>query len=232
MELTIHKHHDNLLDSYAPLLLLVFIGNIDVGDDLIKKIIMYKNLEKFNVSFCFNSKIVYEHFREIISINFTHFSIYFTHEYGTDIQPTLFMYYDICKNHKFEYIIKLHTKSIKNEYNDLTNFLLSNNLDLLKNKLNKNTSNCLGPDNYFLSLNDDEFNKRNIIKYADYLDVNKKFVKGTIFFTDHVIFMKVINFIKNNDFKSYIFNNLYENNCINYNFSPTHFLERVFGIIK
>jgi hypothetical protein len=232
MELTINKHYDSLLDSYSPLILLVFIGNVEVGDDLLKKIIMYKKIEKFNISFCFNSKIVYEHFKEIISINFIHYSIYFTHEYGTDIQPTLFMYYDISKNHKFEYIIKLHTKSIKNEYNDLTNFLLSNNIEFLKNKLNKNKCNCLGPYNYYISLKEDEFNKRNIIKYDTFLDVNKEFVKGTIFFTEHVIFMKVINFVKKYDFKSYIFNNLYENNCINYNFSPTHFLERVFGIIK
>ena len=232
MELTIHKHCDNLLDTYSSLLLVVFVGNIEVGDDLLKKIIMYKKIEKFNVSFCFNSQTIYEHFREFISKNFIHYSIYFSHEYGTDIQPTLFMYNDICKNHKFEYITKLHTKSIKNEYNDLTNFVLSSDLALLKNKLNKNMSNCLGPYNYFIAINDDEFNKRNIIKYADFLDVNKKFVKGTIFFTEHVIFMKVLNFIKNYDFKSYIFNNLYENNCINYNFSPTHFLERVFGIIK
>ena len=38
--------------------------------------------------------------------------------------------------------------------------------------------------------------------------------------------------IKNNDYKSFIFNNLYENNTINFDNSPTHFLERLFGIIK
>jgi hypothetical protein len=232
MKTTIHKHHDSISDTYSPLILLVFIGNINVGNDLIGKIVNYKNIEKFNVSFCFNSKTNYDHFKSIIAKNFAHFSVYFTNEYGTDIQPTLFMYNDICQKYKFEYIIKLHTKSIENEYNDLTNFLLSNNLEVLKKKLNKNMCNCVGPDNYYLSLQNDIFNKRNITKNIQLLNVNKCFVKGTIFFTDHDTFYKTIQFIKNNDYKSYIFNNLYENNSINLNFSPTHFLERVFGIIK
>ena len=234
MKLTIRNSHDNLSENYSPLILLAFIGNIDVGNDLIEKIIHYKNIEKFNVSFCFNSKLVYEHFKSIIFKNFLYFSIYFTHEYGTDIQPTLFMYNDICAKYKFEYILKLHTKSIKNEYIDLTDFLLTSNLSTLKKRLNTNAniSNCLGPDKYKISLNDDIFNKKNIEKSIECLDVNKQFIKGTIFFCKHEIFEKVLDFIKNNDYKSYIFNNLYENNSININFSPTHFLERVFGIIK
>jgi hypothetical protein len=196
MKLTIHNYYENLSDNYSSLILLAFIGNIDVGNDLLEKIIKYKKIETFNISFCFNSKIVYEHFKQIIHKNFLYFSIYFTNEYGTDIQPTLFMYNDICKKHNFDYISKLHTKTIKNEYNDLTNFLLSNNLSTLKKKLNKQFCNCLGPDNYYLSMNDDIFNKRNVTKYINFLDVDKNFVKGTIFFTEHKIFAKVIDFIK------------------------------------
>jgi hypothetical protein len=232
MKLTMHNYYTNLSDNYSSLILLVFIGNIDVGNDLLEKIIIYKNLEVFNISFCFNSKIVYEHFKQLIHKNFLYFSIYFTNEYGTDIQPTIFMYNDICKKHTFEYVIKLHTKTIKNEYNDLTNFLLSNNRSTLRKKLNKNICNCVGPDNYYSTMNDDIFNKRNVEKYINLLDINKNFIKGTIFFTEHNIFVKVIDFIRNNDYKSFIFNNLYENNSINMNYSPTHFLERLFGVIK
>lgn len=232
MKLTMHNYYENLSNIYSSLILLVFIGNIDVGNDLLEKIINYKKIEKFNISFCFNSKIVYEHFKQIIHKNFLYFSIYFTNEYGTDIQPTIFMYNDIRKKYNFEYITKLHTKTIKNEYNSLTNFVLSNNISSLKKKMNKNICNCVGPDDYYLSMNDDIFNKRNVTKYVNLLDLNKKFVRGTIFFTDHRTLTKVIDFIKNNDYKSFIFNNLYENNSINLNYSPTHFLERLFGIIK
>lgn len=232
MKLTMRNYYENLSNNYSSLILLVFIGNIEVGNDLIKKIINYKKIQTFNISFCFNSKAIYEHFKQIIHKNFLYFSIYFTNEYGTDIQPTIFMYNDICKKHNFDYIIKLHTKSIKHEYYDLTNFLLSNNLSNLKKKLDKNYSNCVGPDNYYLTMDEDIFNKRNVSKYINSLNISKKFVKGTIFFCEHKTFIDVIDFIKNNDFKSFIFNNLYENNSINLNYSPTHFLERLFGIIK
>jgi len=85
MNLTIYNFYDNLSQSYSPLILLVFIGNIPVGNDLLERIINYKNIEKFNISFCFNSKKVYHHFKDIIKTKFIYFSIYFTHEYGTDI---------------------------------------------------------------------------------------------------------------------------------------------------
>jgi hypothetical protein len=232
MKLTIQNYYENLCNFYSPLILLVFIGNIEVGNDLLEKIILYKQIQNFNISFCFNSKIIYEHFKHTIYKNFLYFSIYFTNEYGTDIQPTLFMYHDICKKYNFEYIIKLHTKSIKIDYNDLTNFLLCNNLSILKNKLNTSFSNCVGHDNYYSTIHDDPFNRRNLQKYETLLNTNKNFVRGTIFFTTHEIFLKVINLIKDNDYKSYIFNNLYENNSINYDYSPTHFLERLFGIIE
>jgi hypothetical protein len=200
MKLTIHNYYDNLADTYSSLILLVFIGNIEVGNDLLEKIINYKNIESFNISFCFNSKEVYEHFKQKIHKNFLYFSIYFTNEYGTDIQPTIFMYNHICKKYNFEYVIKLHTKTIKKEYNDLTHFLLSNNLSTLKKKLNKYKCNCVGPDDYYMSMNDDIFNKRNVSKYSDFLDENKYFVRGTIFFTEHETFKKIINFITHVNF--------------------------------
>jgi hypothetical protein len=230
--LLVDNIYDNLCETYSPLILLVFIGNIKVGNNLLEKIINYKNIEKFNISFCFNSKKVYENFKGLIYKHFLYFSIYFTNEFGTDIQPTLLMYNNISKNYRFEYIIKLHTKSIENEYTDLTNFLLSNNLSSLKKILNKNNCNCVGHNDYYLSLKDDIFNRKNLEKYKLLVDTNKQFIKGTIFFTDNDTFIKVNNFIKDNDYKSFIFNNLYENNSINLEFSPTHFLERLFGIIN
>ena len=63
------------------------------------------------------------------------------------------------------------------------------------------------------------------------MDLDKKFVAGTIFYADNIIFESVLQFMKNNSGHSYLLNNLYENNSINNDFSPIHFLERVFGII-
>lgn len=232
-DLTIHNLYNNLSESYSSFLLLVFIGNIKIGNNLLEKIIQYKKIEKFNIVFCFNSISIYENFKNFIFKNFIYFSIYFTNEYGTDIQPSILTYNHICKKYKFKYITKLHTKTQENEYNELTNFLLTNKLAILKKLLfiNKNKCNCINKTNHYLSLNNDIFNKKILEKYKKWININKFFVKGTIFFTDHETILKVINFIKNNNYKSFIFNNLYENNSINSDYSPTHYLERLFGVI-
>ena len=232
-ELTIHNLYNNLSENYSSFLLLVFIGNIEIGNNLLEKIIKYKKIELFNIVFCFNSISIYNHFKNIIFKNFVYFSIYFTNEYGTDIQPSILTYNHICKKYNFKYITKLHTKSQENEYNDLTNFLLTNKLSKLIELLllYKNKSNCVNANNYYLSLNNDIFNKKILEKYEKLTNKNKYFVKGTIFFTDDETMLKVIYFIKNTNYKSFIFNNLYENNSINNDYSPTHYLERLFGII-
>ena len=63
--------------------------------------------------------------------------------------------------------------------------------------------------------------------------MNKKyFIAGTIFFCQSIVFDSVINFIKNNNYKSYFLNNLYDNNQVNVQNSPIHFIERLFGRIK
>jgi hypothetical protein len=231
MNLTISNNYDNLSESYSPLILLVFIGNIDVGDNLIQKIINYKKIEDFNISFCFTSKNIYDHFIDKINKNFLYFSIYFSKEYGTDIQPTLFMYYHINKKYNFQYIIKLHTKTIKNDYEMLTNFLLTKKLSILKKLFVKDVCNCVNVTSYYEKISDDIFNKKILNKYISSINLEKYYVKGTIFFTDEITFIKVIDFIKKNNYLSFILNNMYENNSINLDFSPTHYLERLFGII-
>jgi hypothetical protein len=70
------------------------------------------------------------------------------------------------------------------------------------------------------------------MKHSDEINMDFKFVGGTIFYAENIVFEKVIEFLKNNNYRSYFLNNLYENNSINKEFSPIHFLERLFGIIK
>jgi hypothetical protein len=69
-------------------------------------------------------------------------------------------------------------------------------------------------------------------KHSSKLDFNKKFIAGTIFYTSSLVFDSVLNFVKNNNYRSFLLNNLYENNSINRDFSPIHFLERLFGVIN
>ena len=59
-----------------------------------------------------------------------------------------------------------------------------------------------------------------------------KFVGGTIFYTKNNVLEKVVEFISKNNYRQFLLNNLYENNSINKNYSPIHFIERLFGAIQ
>lgn len=134
------------------------------------------------------------------------------------------------KKNKFAHIIKLQTKTITNQYTDLTTYLLSTPLETLLLCKQKNC-NCIGHPDYYIPLNEDKFNNELKLRYISELNVKYCFVGGTIFYCPANVFDKTLQFMKAN-YKSYLFNNLYENNSINTNNSPIHFLERIFGVIK
>jgi hypothetical protein len=222
--------YDNF-NTKISLLIIVFIGNEERGIDLINKIIEYKKVQRLNISFCFNSFSIMNNLKSKIKDNFKYYGIYLTKEFGTDITPTLLMFEDISKKYDFQHIIKLHTKSITNQYEELTTYLLSMPLKTLCNN-NNNNSNCIGNPKYYTILQKDVFNKQLLFTHHSLIDPRKTFVAGTIFYSESKYFKEVIKFIKNNNFKSYLLNNLYENNSINKNYSPIHFLERLFGVIN
>jgi len=232
----INKKYSCLNDNYD-ILLLVFIGNEQIGIDLIQRIIKYKDIQNnFNVAFCFNSNAIksFKTIKELITSNFDFYAIYKSQELGSDIIPTLLMYDDIVKSHNFNHIFKFHTKTINKLYVNLTDYLITKPLFNLLNE-NENhlsTCNCIGDPNSYINLQVDYFNDSLKQKYLSKIDNHKKFVAGTIFYTSHIVFDTVLDFVKNNNYRSYLLNNLYENNSINKDFSPNHFLERLFGIIK
>jgi len=229
----IKKKYDTINDNFNTLL-IVFLGNEELGIELINRIIKYKQINtQFNVSFCINKNSINNtiKIKSLIKNNFDFYAIYYSQEMGTDITPTLLMYNDIIKNHEMKHIIKLHTKSISDLYNNLTNFLLKNNLQaIIQNKHPK--CNCIGPNSSYIHLKNDIYNNDLKNKYYHHLNIDSYFVAGTIFYTTNLVINKVLEFVKTNNYRSYILNNLYENNSINQEFSPIHFLERLFGSIK
>jgi hypothetical protein len=234
--LLISKKYSCLNDNFD-ILLLVFIGDENIGIDLIERIIKYKKIQNnFNIAFCFNSYKIknYTIIKELITQNFDFYAIYKSKELGSDVVPTLLMYDDIIKTHQFQHIFKFHTKTLNNHYLNLTNFLISTPLiDLINQNENQLfTSNCIGDPNYYINLQVDYFNDILKQKHSSKLDFNKKFIAGTIFYTSSLVFDSVLNFVKNNNYRSFLLNNLYENNSINRDFSPIHFLERLFGVIN
>jgi hypothetical protein len=229
----IKKKYDTINDNFDTLL-IVFIGNEELGIELINRIITYKEINtEFSVSFCINKNSVnnIKKIKSIIKNNFDFYAIYYSKEMGTDITPSLLMYNDIIKTHEMKHIIKLHTKTISNLYNNLTDFLLKNPIDLIIQSKHPKC-NCIGPDSSYIHLNDDIFNNELKGKYSYYLNLDSYFVAGTIFYTTNLVLKKTLEFVKNNNYRSYLLNNLYENNSINQEFSPIHFLERLFGSIK
>ena len=230
-DLSITKKFDTLNDKYE-LIILVFIGNEELGVDLLNYIIRYKKIQpEFNVAFCFNNNIpTINKIKQIIKAHFAFYAIYKCNEFGTDIIPTMLMYNDIIKSHHFPHIIKLHTKRIKSQYVKLTKYLLSKPLKTLI-RTQRDDCNCIGfPENY-KSLSEDIYNKTILSRYKSQMKLTT-FVAGTIFYTTDVVFDSLLRFMKVNNYREYLLNNLYENNSINKDYSPIHFLERVFGIIK
>ncbi len=223
---------------YSSLLLLVFMGNIEIGKELLNKIILYNKTQEFSIAFCFNSFPVMEYFKESIERNFKSYIIYKSSEYGTDITSSLLMYYEISLKYKFKYVMKLHTKTIRPQFDELVNFLL---LQPLENVLKFKTPycNCIGNQKHYMSIvfqkniRYDKHNKVLLEKYKYEFDSFKRlFVAGTIFLSESIVFDSVINFMKRNNYHSFLLNNLYENNSVNMDNSPIHFLERLFGVIQ
>lgn len=225
------KNIYNKLNKSHNILLLVFIGNLEIGNILIDKIINYKSIENFSISFCFNSIDIYNKMIDYIDENFIHYSIHISNQFGNDIIPTLLVYNNIKKKYNFKHIIKLQTKSNNDHFHELSDYILTKSIKNLINS-EKQYSNCINNNKYYMRIINDIFNKDLITKYSNHINYNKSFIIGTIFYTKGIVFENVLNFMINNNFKAYLLNNMYDNNCTFLNNSYIHFLERLFGVIN
>ena len=228
--ISIKEKYNNLNVTFDKLV-LVFIGNEGMVEDLINKLVEYKKIEpEINIAFCFHKDIYKKQslFKALIKSKFEFYAIFVSNEFGNDIIPTLLMYRIISMKHTFKHIIKLHTKSNKVEYESLTNYLLSVPISELitnKNELCNSVGYC------YLKLTDDSFNSEINSLYSNEIDMKKYFVPGSIFYAENNVYDKILEFLKNNNYRSFFINNLYETNMINNKFSAVHFLERLFGVM-
>ena len=239
-DVTLFVISSNNFTNESSLLLLVFMGSIEIGKELLEKIIHYRQIQDFHIAFCFNSSKVVNYFSDDIKKSFDNYIMYKSNEYGTDITSSLLMYYDISLKYKFKYVMKMHTKTVRPQFDELVDFLLSNSLENIL-KFKNPLCNCIGNEKHYMSVNfqknmnnyDDIFNKILIEKYKHEFDKKKQvFVAGTIFLSESIVLDNVVNFVKKNNYHSFLLNNMYENNSVNMDNSPIHFLERLFGIIS
>lgn len=224
------KSYENTILPSINLCVLLFIGNEQRGNQIIDMIIEYKNFEIFNIAVCFNSYDLYNIFKNRILNNFANYSLHISNDFGNDIVPTILMYDNLRKTYNPLHIIKLQTKSSYEIMNDLTRYLLDKPLN---NLLLHTTpeSNTIGNPYYYMLLRDDWFNRDLYNKYLNDNHVNKKFVKATIFYINGAKMAQLTDFIKNNNYRAYLLNNMYDSNRIVISRSHVHFLERLFGVI-
>lgn len=242
-EITLIDEKYNSLDTPENNLLCVFIGDVNVGNELLEKIIKYKNRinDKFYLGVTFRTIDICRKLEVTITENFDNYVIFISKEYGNDITPTLQMYYHFSedKKYNYKYVIKLHTKSHKEQFNLCVDYILGKKNRILKELLSitsnasktQKTSNCVGYPNFHIPIKNDRFNKLLIDKYNKYIDLNKSFVATTNFFCEKSNMDKIIEFLKENNYNSFFLMNMYDNNYVNKEVSPVHFLERLFGVI-
>ena len=219
------KLDDNNINYNKDLVIIAFIGDIENGILLIQKINEYKKIQDFNLCIVYHKSINISEIKNLVKNDYIYFK---SNEFGNDIIPSL-LAYDLLRHVcNFKYIIKIHTKSDFTWFNDTTNFLFSKPVDEIKLHKNNNC-NCISHPEYIV-WNKGNQNTKLMKKYIKILNYTY-FVKGSIFFCDSIIFDKILNFVKENH-KPYLFNNMYDTNCINESNSPVHFLERLFGMIE
>jgi len=187
--------------------------------------------EIYNVCICFNSEKLYNIFKGKVISKFDNYRIYICNELGNDIVPTLLMYDDIIGIYKPEHIIKLQTKSTYKIMEELTGYVLSVPINiLLKEKIVG--SNTIGNVKYYIRLKEDNFNKDLYMKHEGIIDEGKIFIGATIFYIRGSKMEDVIKFVKDNNYRGYMLNNMYDSNRIVIDRSHVHFLERLFGVMK
>ena len=215
----IHKNIDTAICN--------FIGNIDIGVNLINHLLKSDKLDLPQI-FIFNTNINIDIIRNKL-ILFKNRIVFRTREYGNDIIPTLqSLYY--MKKYNLQYIFKFHTKTNKSILNKYTNYLLTKSVSELKSMLENHYSNCVGYG--YKNIDRERLHCVTLLnKYSKYFD-KKNFVLYCIFFTNIEVINTIFNFIENNNYLGYFMNNLYDTNTILMDNSPVHFLERLFGIIK
>jgi hypothetical protein len=218
---------ENNIEEDFKMMTCCFIANYEKGVTLLNKV---SNLKNCICCLIFNSKELYEQFVYLKEI--PNLIVFLTRECGSDIIPSLQAINFMINNYNIEYIYKFHTKSDDKIFNETTDFLINKPVEELINGINYDVCNCIGNPKFLINLNHDAHNILSYEKYSNNLSMNKSFIGSTIFFASVKVFKSVINFIKNNDYKSFFINNMYDTNLVNFNNSPSHLLERLFGVIN
>lgn len=221
-------------DTRVSHLILVFIGNTVTGDLLLDALEASPLLAMRPFIGITLHKGLYQHYKA--RVNAIASAVFISGEYGTDIIPTLQMYYVIRQTFGVAAgtpVIKLHTKSTVPWFTKATGYLLQRQWDQLAEIHLQSGQNTITDPEYMYDLGiDRQFCDQYKSRYHDSIDTSRQFAAGTIFYTDTGILDRVIAFMcEVGNCRAYFTNNIYVCNSVIRN-SPIHFIERLFGVIK
>jgi hypothetical protein len=158
------------------LIVIIHIGSIELGIEIINKFIKMgnknsdnnKNGNNYNYLFCFNMNEDICKNEAIIKLieKFSNFIITSTINYGNDIVPSILAYNYINSKYKFEYILKIQTKNKKSWFDGNINILVIKSLDLVLALLTNSNIDSIGAERFLTKM--DDYNTDIINKYLPY----------------------------------------------------------------
>lgn len=223
---------NNLKNEYD-LVILLFVGNNDIGIDIINN--LYKNksyqTDKILMVIVTLKNILDDNFYNVINNCFKQYIVFeFPYNFGSDISPSILAYELLCTIVKFKTILKIHTKTnnnwrnnaikpfIENKYEYLLS-LLSDNIGIIGSKYIKRTEDIINESLNFILLY--ELYGNDVKQY--------NFSAGTIFMCNKSYFDKCIEKI-NEIIIPLLYMQYYDVNYLFFTHSPAHTVERIFGI--
>lgn len=151
--------------------------------------------------------------------NVKNYVVYWIKNVGNDLVPSIKIYNDYKKRIKFKYVLKLHTKSNDNIFNDFVD-KLSNNYGRILSILDRNRQYDFGSvKRYVLNLSKDSYNKVFVPNNSYFCSISFFFGRKDILNSN----LDKLNFL----LKPSLINNFYYDNNMFLDNSPVHSIERL-----
>jgi hypothetical protein len=179
--------HENINKNEFILIVIIHIGSIELGIEIINKFIKTRNNNNDNYLFCFNmnENICKNEIITKLIQKFSNFIITSTINYGNDIVPSILAYNYINSKYKFEYVLKIQTKNKKSWFDGNINILVIKSIDLILALLTNSNIDSIGAERFLTKM--DDYNTDIINKYLPYDSLgvisilsklsNKQFIK-------------------------------------------------------
>ena len=217
---------DEQVTNSSDALYCCFIGDRTNGNMLLDKLDSRESL----YCFIFNDLTIHDKCVGRIKQKFDNYVTFKSKQYGNDIVPSMQAIHYMLK-YNFKFVYKLHTKSNLELFHKAVDYIINTPMSTLEHGMKVMRCHCVGHPQLTIKLENDTFNNKLVELYNNYIDKTKSFIAASIFFCTRQLMENTIEFMRHNNYRSYFLNNMYDSNLVNYDNSPVHFLERLFGCL-